>query len=231
MSDRSARWALYGESVVALVGARPTNLVLPRSLHRLPGPALIVAERFTDSPVGAFTVLSVGVPVRLGLRPAWHYFISVISSPEARRMGRAYWGFPFQTGTISWMSEGRMTRIRWEEQELSFNAFASRKPLPFVLPVRSAQIRSDGPVVVPEWSRGIAHRSRISISAAEQSPGAFLHGEHKGFCISGLHIRRSPARVPFGLFSSLRAPMRNPEPGVAGMGRSPASSDGPLPSH
>jgi hypothetical protein len=231
VSDKSARWALHGESVVALLGVRPAFLTLPRPLHRLPGPTLVVAERFTESPVGAFTVLSVGVPVRLGVRPAWHYFISVISSTNARRAGRSFWGFPHQTGTVSWMHEGRTTRVRWEEQELSIDALAGRKPFPFLLPVRSAQVRGDGPVVVPEWTRGIAHRSQISISTAEQGPGAFLHGEHKGFCISGLHVRRSPARVPAGLFSSLRAPSRAPEPGVAGISRSQRSSERPLPSH
>lgn len=233
MSDSSARWALNGESVVALVSARPSMLTLPRPLHRLPGPTLFVAERFTDSPVGPFSVLSVGLPVRLGMRPAWHYFISVISSTDARRVGRHLWGFPHQTGSISWIKEDRVTRIRWEEQELSIDVFANRRPLPFVMPMRSAQVRGDGPVVVPEWSRGLAHRSQISISAAEMGSGAFLDGDHRGYLVSGLHVRRSPARVPFGIFSSLRAPLR-PEPGVAGLGHghaTRASSDRPLLSH
>jgi hypothetical protein len=231
LTQSTARWALHGESVVALVSARPVNIPLPRAFHRLPGPTFVVAERFEDSPVGAFTVLSVGMPVRVGVRPAWHHFISVVSSTDARRAGRSFWGFPHQLGTISWITEGRMTRIRWEEQELSIDALSRERAMPFLLPLRSAQVRSDGPVVVPEWMRGMSRRAQIEISCADQGPGSFLDGSHKGFCISGLHIRRRPARVPAGLFTSLRAPMRSPEPGVAGMRRSAGKSEHPLPSH
>jgi hypothetical protein len=217
VTQASARWALHGEAVVALVGARPGHDLVQRSLHPLPGPTLVIAERFTDSPVGPFSVLSVGMPVRLGLRPAWHYFVSVISSTNARRAGRAFWGFPHQLGTLSWVHEGDVTRIRWEEQELSIDASTKRGRVPFLVPMRSAQVRGDGPVVVPQWMRGSARRADVEISSAEQGPGSFLHGCHQGVCISSLHVRRSPARVPSGIFTSLRAPLGSPDPGVAGM--------------
>lgn len=232
MASDSARWALLGESVVAFAHVRTERSSIPRTLHRIPGPVVVIAERFAESPIGPFSVLSIGAFVRLGLRPAMHYFVSVVSSTEARRTGRSYWGFPYQLGTLSWNVDAVHTRVRWEEQELMIHARAHRRPVPFLLPVRSAQIRSDGPVVVPEWTRGFARRSQVAISSASQGPAAFLDGEYKGFRISGLHVHRSPARVPFGLFSSLRAPLRSPEPGVAGMHRASVKrSNPPVASH
>lgn len=231
MSNASARWALQGESVMVLVPARPAVDSSPNSLHRLPGPTVVVAEHFTDSPVGPFVVLSIGSPVRLGMRPALHYFVSVISSTTARRAGRSFWGFPHQLGTLSWVCEGDMTHIRWEEQELAIDAQASRRALPFFLPMRSAQVRTDGPVIVPSWNRGMARRAQVDISSAEQGPAAFLGGSFRGLCISGLNVRRKEARVPAGVFSSLRAPLRAPDPGVAGMRRSRPESDQALPSN
>jgi hypothetical protein len=225
----SSRWALQGESILAVVRARSMSAPLPRSLHRLPGPLLVVAERFADSPVGPFSVLSVGVPVRLGARPAWHYCISVVSTSDARRAGRSFWGFPHQLGTLTWATEGDTVSVRWEEQEMRIEAHRARRPLPFLLPVRSAQVRSDGPVIVPEWMRGMARRATVTIASSDSGPAAFLAGTHQGLRVSGLHVRRSPARVPAGMFSSLRAPLRSPEPGVAGMRRSAQSSDHPLP--
>lgn len=219
MSDNSARWALLGDSVVAFAHVKPERGVIARPLHRLPGPVVVVAERFAESPIGAFSVLSIGSFVRLGVRPALHYFVSVVSSTEARRTGRSFWGFPYQLGTLTWNIDAVNSQVRWEEQELTIHAHSSSRSFPFVVPVRSAQIRTDGPVVVPEWSRGRARRSVVDVSCADQGPGAFLKGQHNGFTVSGLSVRRMPARVPYGVFSSLRAPLRPVDPGVAGMRR------------
>jgi hypothetical protein len=225
----SARWALQGESIVAFVAVRPHVSMLPRSLHCLPGPTLVVAERFLDSSVGPFCTFAVGVPVRLGLRPAWHYFVSVVSSVDVRRAGRSHWGFPHQLGTLTWAVEDGTTTMRWEEQELAVVARNVRRPMPFLLPVRAAQVRNDGPVIVPEWMRGVASRARVDISCVEDGAVAFLDGSHRGLSVSGLHIRRSPARVPTGFFSTFRAPLGSPEPGVAGIARSRGRSNHRLP--
>src|SRR4051812_2677622 len=65
-----APWALVGECMVAVVSGRARGhnrgrAELPLGVSRLPGPALVVAMRYTDSPVGPFLELAVAEPARL----------------------------------------------------------------------------------------------------------------------------------------------------------------------
>ncbi|MGH9284782.1 MAG: hypothetical protein ACRD0M_03780, partial [Acidimicrobiales bacterium] len=74
MADATlAPWALAGEAVVGWV-ARCGALApaLPAPLRPLPGPVLVVASHYADSPVGPFLELAVGWPGRLGLRAGLH---------------------------------------------------------------------------------------------------------------------------------------------------------------
>jgi len=210
-----APWELTGESIACLAHwpgwrSRPP---LGRGLHRLPGPALVVAVCYTGSPVGPYLELAVGEPARLGARPGWTITAMVVDSPESRMGGVLNWGFPKQLGTLRWTAEGRSRELRWEERGISVRAEASRFVLPVLVPVRALQHRADGPVVVPGRLRGRANVSRVSVSVDDaDDPMAGLAGHHIGVVVAGMRFIVKPARHPAGLTTSLRAPLRAPEP-------------------
>src|SRR4051812_42511057 len=120
-----APWALVGECLVALVSgrARPRSPGgLPVGVSRLPGPALVVAMRYTDSPVGPFLELAVAEPARLGLRPGLCVTTSVVSASPARVGGRLGWGFPRELGRLTWGRDGDGASLRWEDRGLEVRA-------------------------------------------------------------------------------------------------------------
>lgn len=211
-----AHWALLGEGIVALARQRPESLhPLPPGLHRIPGPIAILAERFIDSPVGPFLSLSVGEPVRLGLRPGYFFGTTVLNSPNARRVGRQYWGFPHELGTLHWNTRNGCRKLEWEDRGIDVTAEVKGRPLPVLLPLRSVQQRSDGPVIVPTRLRSLVRRSRVELTVADSTdPLASIAGRHMGFVLSGMVIHRNAARRAFGWFATLRAPLRSAEPGV-----------------
>jgi hypothetical protein len=183
----------------------------------LPGPLAIVIQNITDSPVGPFVSIAIGEPARLGLRPGYFFGISAVSSAEARRLGRLSWGFPHELGSLVWDRDDQQRRFEWQERNLRITATVGRGVIPFVLPVRSLQHRTDGPVVVPTRLRSLARRAAVEVEMGEDDPLFALAGVHHGFVLSGLAVRRRAARRPLGLLSTFRAPLRAPEPGVAGM--------------
>src|SRR5437588_11399065 len=115
-----APWALVGECVVAVVrrggGGGPRDAArrcLPSDIRSLPGPALVAAIRYADSPVGPFLELAVAEPARLGLRPGFCVTTSVVSAPPARVGGRLGWGFPRELGRLSWVRDDTSVGLRW----------------------------------------------------------------------------------------------------------------------
>jgi hypothetical protein len=210
-----APWALVGECMVALVvGARPGRGPLPAGVGRLPGPSLVVAVRYSDSPVGPFLELAIAEPARLGLRPGFCVTTSVVSAAPARIGGRLGWGFPRELGRLTWATDGDDRLLRWEERGFEVRGRAGRLVLPFLVPLRSLQRRADGPVVVPGRVRGRVHPGRVLVDVPDDDELFRLAGHHQGMTLTGMRLLLRPARRPAGLVSTLRAPLRAAEPAM-----------------
>src|SRR2546423_8397307 len=117
---------------------------VPAGVVPMPGPAVVVGLRYTDSPVGPFVELVVAEPARMGLRLGYCVTTSVVSAAPARVGGRLGWGFPRELGCLTWTVDGDERRLWWEEREIELRARAGRAPLPLLVPLRSLQRRSDG---------------------------------------------------------------------------------------
>jgi hypothetical protein len=212
-----APWVLGGESIVCL--ARGGGLVgpVPSGVRRLPGPCLVVAARYTGSPVGPYLELAVGEPARLGTRVGWCFTTMVVDSADSRVGGRLSWGFPKELGTLVWSSSGSERSMRWVERDVEVVGVARRFRVPAMVPVRALQRRADGPVVVPGRLRGLARLAQVTVSAPPSDPFSSLAGRHSaGVVVDSLRFVVRPARHPFGLTSSLRAPLQvPPEPALS----------------
>lgn len=190
--------------------------LLPPGLRTSPGPAAVVASRFTASPVGAYDELTVAVPARVGLRPGLAAVLAVVNNAEARLGARRNWGLPAELGTLVWsMAAGGAEVLRWEERDIEVMGERRGPGLPILVPLRSVQRRSDGPVVVPRRLWGLARAARVSIEVETDDDFAWLAGPHPGAMVSGSGVVMQPARRPIGLLSSLRAPLWAPEPALA----------------
>ncbi|MDQ3355080.1 MAG: acetoacetate decarboxylase family protein [Actinomycetota bacterium] len=215
MAAPFAPWALAGESFAGLARCDVRLGPVPWGLHPLPGPVLVVAVCFSESPVGPYLELAIGEPARLGLRAGWCITTMVVDSAEARSGGRLNWGFPKELGTLVWRRDGAERELRWVERDLVIRGRPGGPPLPIMAPVRTLQRRGDGPVVVPGRMRGRVRLARIEV---EVPPGDALEplvGRHPGVHVAGMHFLVRPARHPVGLASTLRAPLRAPEPALS----------------
>ena len=214
MSAPYAPWALAGESLACLVRRPVPQQPLPHGLERVPGPTLVAAVSYTGSPVGPYLELAIGEPARLGLRPGWCITTMVVDSAESRLGGRLNWGFPKDLGTLTWRSSGDERELHWVERDVTITGRCTRLRLPFLLPVRSLQRRDDGPVVVPGRLRGRASLTSVEVSVGSGGHLVDLAGAHPGVHVAGMRFLVRPARHPFGFTSSLRAPLRAPEPAL-----------------
>lgn len=213
-----AVWRLYGEALVIVIRRLRRIVPLPHGLQSLPGPTLLLAERYDESPIGPFISVSIAEPARVGLRPGYFFGIAGVNSAHVRRANCAYWGMPATLGAITWDVSGERHTVRWPERGVVVHATASKRALPFLLPGRSVQVRQDGPVLISSRIRSsLTRKCNATVEVPEDDPCATLAGEHRGFLLHGAAIRRGPARHPIGLLSSLRAPLRAPEPGILGM--------------
>ena len=215
MTTPYAPWVLSGESIVALVRVPGPLGVLPPGLHRVPGPVLVVAVRYGGSPVGPYLELAVGEPARLGTRLGWCMTTMVVDSADSRVGGRASWGFPKEIGSLSWERDGDVRELRWAERHVVVRGVPGRFRLPVLVPVRALQRRTDGPVVVPGRLRGLARLARVTVEVPAADVLAPLAGAHRGVTVDGMRFVVQPARHPFGLTSSLRAPLHAPEPALS----------------
>lgn len=214
MTAPHAPWSLTGECVVAWARRRGERPVLPPDLHPLPGPCMVTAARYEESPVGPYLELAVGEPARLGARPGVCITTMVVDSPDSRIGGRLNWGFPKELGTLHWESEGEARSLVWEERKVKVRAVPTGPAVPLLMPMRALQRRADGVVVVPGRLRGRGRRCRVEVEVVEGDALAGLAGDHHGLLVSGLHLVVDPARRPHGLHATLRAPLRAPEPAL-----------------
>lgn len=210
-----APWALAGECLLALVADGLGDRVLPDHIHRLPGPGLVIAARYDDSPVGPYCELAVGEPARLGARAGVCITTMVVDSSESRIGGRLNWGFPKELGTLRWSAEGDVRQLRWEERGVVLRASPAGPAFPMVMPLVALQRRSDGPVVVRGRVRGLARVARVEVSVPEDDPLAACAGVSRGALVAGLRMVVNPARHPKGRTATLRAPLRAPEPALS----------------
>ena len=56
--------------------------------------------------------------------------------------------------------------------------------------------------------------ARVEVSVPSDDPLSGLAGHHRGLLVAGLRLVVSPARRPVGLTTTLRAPLRAPEPAL-----------------
>ncbi len=223
-SASPAPWRLVGECVLAWAPA-PHELrsLLPKGVGALPGRAALVGVSYTDSPVGPYLELSLALPARIGLRPGLCVVFQIVSSAEARRSYRSNWGLPATVGPLSWHRDGAIRILRCDEPGVEIRGEPVLPPMPIVVPVRSVQRRSDGPVLLPRRFVGLVRLSRTTVvldahhehDGVEGGPLSGLGGMHPGAVMSGVRILARPARHPAGLWSSLRAPLHAPEPAFA----------------
>jgi Acetoacetate decarboxylase (ADC) len=224
----AAPWELAGECVVALVRAPVSRPSLAVGLQPLPGPLVVAASRFTESPVGPYLELSVAEPARLAARIGLCVTLMVVDSPDSRLGGRLNWGLPKELGTLRWLAEADERTLAWEDRDVVVRGVPSGPSVPMVAPVRSLQRRADGLVVVGGHLRGHARPAKVEITAPDDDGLAGLTGCHRGMVVSGLRLVINPARRPAGLTATLRAPLRAPEPALSWSGDAPRHPHGRL---
>jgi len=207
-----APWTLSGEVVVALV-RRPEGdaATLPAGLQPLPGPAVLWAGHWAQTPVGPFTELALAVPARLGLRLGLCITMSVVNNAEARLAGRVGWGMPRQLGGLRWLALGAQRTLEWTDRDVQVRAEVRPGAGPFTKTIRGLQRRGDGPVVVPARLSGWIRRARVTIEVPTGDGLASLAGPRAGWIVSGRTLVLEPSRRPSGLLGTLLAPTAAPE--------------------
>jgi hypothetical protein len=200
--------------MACLVGGRVTTAALPEGIDRVPGPNLVVAACYTGSPVGPYLELAVAEPARMGLRFGWCITTMVVDSAESRYGGRSNWGYPKELSSLVWHVEGNVRELHWPDRGIVVRGRCTRLRLPFLAPVQSLQRRGDGPVLVPGRLRGLGCLTRVEVEVPDGDELAPVAGRHPGVHVAGMRFKVRPARHPSGFVTSLRAPLRAPEPAV-----------------
>ncbi|MDQ1446383.1 MAG: hypothetical protein QOI20_2847 [Acidimicrobiaceae bacterium] len=199
---------------------------LPGGVDPLPGPALLLAAHYADSPIGPFSELAVAEPARLGLRPGFCVTTSVVAASECRVDYRLNWGVPAEVGTLLWdvdVAGARTRRLTWVERGIVVSGRPTPMRTPAWLPVRGVQGRADGAILVPRRVWGWLSLTRVWVGAPDDDPLAWAAGGHLGGVMTGMRMVVDPARHPAGLLSSLRAPLQAPGTGLtASVGREAA---------
>lgn len=186
---------MTGECVVALARRHPVDRsVLPEGLRPVPGPALVIAESYTRSPVGPYLAFAVAEPARIGMRVGLCFTTVAVNSPDCRVEGRRGWGLPVELANLGWSSRAGERELVWLERGLSMVGRSHRLAWPALAPLRSLQRRDDGPVVAGGWLWGLVHRAHVEITVDDEDPLIWLAGRHAGVSVSGLRVNVHPAR-------------------------------------
>jgi hypothetical protein len=209
-------WLLRGECILAWVAQGRRRQALPPGLVALPGRAALVGVHYDDSPFGPYDELSLAVPARLGLRPGLCVVAMAVTSPDARRACRTNLGLPAELGSLRWSAHGVDRSMAWDERGVLLRGVPWGPSVPAMVPVRSVQRGSDGPVIVP---RRFSARMRLAACHAEVPADdalAWVTGRHPGAVMAGMRIAAHPARRPAGLLSSIARPQPRRTAGEAG---------------
>ena len=189
-----APWNLRGECVVAWAGGG-TSGPPPAGVRPLPGPSLVVAARYTASPVGAYLELTVAGPARLGPRPGFSVTTMVVDSEDAREGGRSLWGFPKEVSPLRWTAGPDGPSLRLEDRGIEVRARPRGPAFPVAVPLWFLQEREDGPVSVRAWLRGRARRADVDVQVPTGDSLGPLRDSRLGFAVSGLRLHVGPARA------------------------------------
>lgn len=206
-----APWAMAGEAVVGFSRRRPPH-TLPLGIVPAPGPTMITASRFAETPVGPFLQLAVAVPARLGGRLGWSVILLVVDRQDARTGARLNWGFPAELAALHWNADGRDREFTWDERELVVRGRGRGPKVPLAVPHRELQSRGDGPVVVPDRLLGLFQLAAVTVEVTPEDELGALAGRHPGTLVGGAHRLVREARTPVGLIAPLRAPAAVTEP-------------------
>ena len=198
MDPPAPPWALSGECLVAAV--RPGfSPVLPLGLHAVPGPRLVLAARYDQSPVGPYLEVAVCEPARQGARVGLCVTTMVVNTVEARRGGRVNWCLPKELGTLDWSQEGETRIVRWAERELTLRATPVGPALPTFVPFRLLQSGADEPTNAIARLKGRGRIARVEVEVPEGDPLAWSAGAHAGTVVSSARLVMGAAtkgRVP-----------------------------------
>jgi hypothetical protein len=220
-------WRMVGECVLGWVRTpRAARALLPAGVSPLPGPSALVAVSYSDSPVGPYLELSLGLPARIGIRPGLCVVLQVLSEPDAGRAYRTNWGLPATIGPLVWRAEGEDRVMGCEALGIEIRGKPVGPRFPAIVPIRSLQSRDHRPLVLPRRFVALVRLARTVVSLTEQEDrgghldeGAHmvrdLAGAHPGAVMSGVRIVARPVRQPAGLWSSLRAPFPGIEPAMS----------------
>jgi len=187
-------WKLAGELMAGVVWCPGGPPAVPPALRPLPGPRLIVAARYTSSPVGPYLEMAVAEPARLGPRPAMCVTTMVVDSAESRTSGRQRWGFPKKLATLSWSVTGRQRSLRWEERGLVVRWTPIGPALPAVLPLVCLQQRAGIPLWIPGRVGASAGLARVEFDAPAEDDLSHLAGRHLGAHFPGASLRIGEGR-------------------------------------
>jgi len=198
MTAPGAPWRLQGEAIVTF--ARAPGLRQPGrapTSRRLPGPVLVGAVRYTNTPVGPYLEFAVGEPAWLRNRPGFAITTMVVDSPASRLGGRANWGFPKEMGLLRWTTDGLERELRWSDRDITVHATTSgRRGMPAWVPVHAIQPMPDGDAIVPGRLWGWLTPARVQIDVPSGDPLAPIAGHHTGALLSSFGFVVGPARIP-----------------------------------
>jgi hypothetical protein len=203
MSPRAGQWTLQGEAMVAFTARRPQRPTLPRGLSTVPGPAMVTATRYTQSPVGPFLELAVAEPVRLGARVGWCRTLVVVDRDDVRLGDRLQWGFPAERGMLRWFVRDEERELVWDDRDIVVRGRGLGPTWPYLSPQRTLQQRNSEPVVVPGHVRGMARAARVTVQTMPGDALVGLAGRHLGIMVAGLHRVWHDARLAERLRPSL----------------------------
>jgi hypothetical protein len=212
-------WRLTGECIVGVARGGRGREPLPAGIEPLPGPCLVLAAQYDESPVGPYRELAVAEPARLGARVGMCVTTMVVTTTESRRAGRANWGLPKDLGTLEWLNDGDARVLRWIERDLVVRATPVGPPLPTLVPFRTLQRRADGPVSALARVRGLARPAKVEVTVGEGDPLTWLAGGHLGTVLSSARMVMGEACPPEEARALRRAARRTarsaPEPALS----------------
>lgn len=187
MAVPAGPWTLSGECLIGVL--RPgLAAVLAEGLHALPGPRLVIGARYDQSPVGPYLELAVCEPARAGAHIGMCVTTMVVNTVEARRGGRVNWGMPKALGTLDWRSDGEARVLRWAERGVSLRATPVGPPLPALVPFRTIQMGSGGPLAATGRLRGRSRLARVEMVTDADDPLAWTAGGHPGAVVSSARL-------------------------------------------
>src|SRR5580765_8463246 len=100
-------WTLPKAEIMQLLIEVPrssTEGLLPKAMHpALPSYVILALTKYSESPVGPFTLAMLRLGTRAGAHPRGLLLGAVASSEAAAKELRARWGFPIEAGEVKFL--------------------------------------------------------------------------------------------------------------------------------